>query len=71
MASKIAFHVSLKSFLALRTIERRGVTIEMVSEISSRDGGVGVGDGGLLAFIRSMGDYFYFSGTTRAEHLVA
>ena len=66
MASKIAFHVSLKSFLALRTIERRGVTIEMVSEISS-DGGVG----GLLAFIRSMGDYFYFSGTTRAEHLVA
>lgn len=67
MASKIAFHVSLKSFLALRTIERRGVTIEMVSEISS-DGGVG---GGLLAFIRSMGDYFYFSGTTRAEHLVA
>ena len=40
----------------------------MVSEISS-DGGVG--DGGLLAFIRSMGDYFYFSGTTRAEHLVA
>ena len=69
MASKIAFHVSLKSFLALRTIERRGVTIEMVSEISSDDG-VGVG-GGLLAFIRSMGDYFYFSGTTRAEHLVA
>lgn len=68
MASKIAFHVSLKSFLALRTIERRGVTIEMVSEISSSDGGVG---GGLLAFIRSMGDYFYFSGTTRAEHLVA
>ena len=68
MASKIAFHVSLKSFLALRTIDRRGVTIEMVSEISS-DGGVGVG--GLLAFIRSMGDYFYFSGTTRAEHLVA
>lgn len=68
MASKIAFHVSLKSFLALRTIERRGVTIEMVSEISSD--GVGVG-GGLLAFIRSMGDYFYFSGTTRAEHLVA
>ena len=66
MASKIAFHVSLKSFLALRTIERRGVTIEMVSEISSD----GVG-GGLLAFIRSMGDYFYFSGTTRAEHLVA
>lgn len=68
MASKIAFHVSLKSFLALRTIDRRGVTIEMVSEISS-DGGVG--GGGLLAFIRSMGDYFYFSGTTRAEHLVA
>ena len=66
MASKIAFHVSLKSFLALRTIDRRGVTIEMVSEISSD----GVG-GGLLAFIRSMGDYFYFSGTTRAEHLVA
>ena len=70
MASKIAFHVSLKSFLALSTIERRGVTIEMVSEISS-DGGVGSGGGGLLAFIRSMGDYFYFSGTTRAEHLVA
>ena len=70
MASKIAFHVSLKSFLALRTIERRGVTIEMVSEISSDGVGVGVG-GGLLAFIRSMGDYFYFSGTTRAEHLVA